>query len=337
MASMILSRYDKNKDFKLDLAESGLDEATFKKLDRDGDGFLTLTETMHWAEVAQPVSVELRIGKVKGNQPQVAVTTPTAKLPKGVQVGKAAPGLAYLLLDEAKLSFHGVASPQQMMMNKFNGPGGYYYSLFTQAKKNNNFVEKKDLMGAQYQILGNAFEMLDRNGDGKLTEAELDEYVTLLDGAKNAFASFKISEEGQDLFQILDVNKDGKLSQRELMNAWEVLSMLDRDKDGFISPEEFSQQYVLAVGQGQQVYYNNNFVVNNPGAMGQLQPGPAKSAKLGPLWFQKMDVNGDGDVSPREFLGSKELFQKMDLNGDGLIDAEEAWKADEWFGKKKNK
>ena len=56
--------------------------------------------------------------------------------------------------------------------------------------------------------------------------------------------------------------------------------------------------------------------------------GGKQDILAGPIWFQKMDVNGDGDLSPREFLGSREIFQKMDLNGDGLIDAAEAWKAD---------
>jgi hypothetical protein len=52
----------------------------------------------------------------------------------------------------------------------------------------------------------------------------------------------------------------------------------------------------------------------------QPLPPPAQ----GPLWFQKMDRNRDGDVSRREFLGSDEQFRKIDTNGDGLISREEA-------------
>jgi hypothetical protein len=37
-----------------------------------------------------------------------------------------------------------------------------------------------------------------------------------------------------------------------------------------------------------------------------------------------MDRNGDGEVSPEEFLGSREQFDKLDLNHDGLIDTAEA-------------
>ena len=43
-----------------------------------------------------------------------------------------------------------------------------------------------------------------------------------------------------------------------------------------------------------------------------------------PVWFRKMDRNGDGDVSRAEFLGTEEEFRKLDEDGDGLISAEEA-------------
>jgi hypothetical protein len=39
-----------------------------------------------------------------------------------------------------------------------------------------------------------------------------------------------------------------------------------------------------------------------------------------------MDVNGDGDVSRREFLGSEEEFRRLDADGDGLISLFEASK-----------
>ena len=66
-----------------------------------------------------------------------------------------------------------------------------------------------------------------------------------------------------------------------------------------------------------------------------MAPAPRGStAQRGPLWFRKMDVNGDGDVSEREFLGSKEDFQRINTSGDGLISVEEAEKADAWFREK---
>jgi hypothetical protein len=55
---------------------------------------------------------------------------------------------------------------------------------------------------------------------------------------------------------------------------------------------------------------------------------PPPEPKAGPLWFRKMDRNGDGFVSRREFPGSDEMFNRIDTDGDGLISVEEAIKAD---------
>ncbi|HZT82701.1 MAG TPA: hypothetical protein VFA26_20900 [Gemmataceae bacterium] len=64
--------------------------------------------------------------------------------------------------------------------------------------------------------------------------------------------------------------------------------------------------------------------VAQPG-FGPRQPAPVTT--VGPLWFRKMDRNGDDDLSPAEWLGRPEDFQRIDLDGDGLISPEEAEKA----------
>ena len=48
----------------------------------------------------------------------------------------------------------------------------------------------------------------------------------------------------------------------------------------------------------------------------------------GPNWFQRMDANGDGDLSRREFLGSSDRFAELDANQDGFVDAAEAEQAE---------
>jgi hypothetical protein len=51
----------------------------------------------------------------------------------------------------------------------------------------------------------------------------------------------------------------------------------------------------------------------------------------GPVWFYKMDRNGDGVVSLREFLGSREHFDAIDTDHDGFITLMEAKTADARF------
>jgi hypothetical protein len=43
-----------------------------------------------------------------------------------------------------------------------------------------------------------------------------------------------------------------------------------------------------------------------------------------PRWFAAMDHNVDGDLSPREFLGTAEQFRRLDADGDGYIGGDEA-------------
>jgi hypothetical protein len=47
----------------------------------------------------------------------------------------------------------------------------------------------------------------------------------------------------------------------------------------------------------------------------------------GPIWFQRMDRNNDGDLTWNEFLGPREVFHKLDGDNDSLIDPQEAAKA----------
>jgi hypothetical protein len=68
-----------------------------------------------------------------------------------------------------------------------------------------------------------------------------------------------------------------------------------------------------------------------PVMVGGLRPVGTR----GPLWFRKMDLNGDGDVSPREFLGTQEEFRRIDADGDGLISVEEAERYDALMREKK--
>ena len=69
--------------------------------------------------------------------------------------------------------------------------------------------------------------------------------------------------------------------------------------------------------------------LRHPSFQGPREDKPAREVRAerpgrGPLWFQKMDRNRDGDVSRKEWLWSVELFRKIDTDGDGLISLAEA-------------
>src|SRR5262249_31550131 len=86
------------------------------------------------------------------------------------------------------------------------------------------------------------------------------------------------------------------------------------------------EQYRLTLSHGRPVAQDNRF----RGV--QIQRG---IPRRGPLWFRKMDRNGDGDVSPAEWLGTMEQFRALGLGGDGPIDAHDAENAERELGQTK--
>ena len=172
-------------------------------------------------------------------------------------------------------------------------------------------------------VLYQAFPVIDRDGDGRLTEEELRAWVALGTESAGCVPTISVADNGRALFELLDANNDGRLTLREMRGAWARLAPYDRTGAGAISREEIPQQFQLTL---QQAGVDPNAFPQQ--AVQQAIPvaQPAQPARIerGPLWFRKMDVNGDGDVSPREFLGSLEDFKRIDTDGDGLISVEEA-------------
>jgi len=180
------------------------------------------------------------------------------------------------------------------------------------------FITRKqvDAEAQQAPLMRALFDMGDRNNDGKFTEAELKQLLETMNAMRGLQINLSIYSTGNGLFQALDANGDGQLSLREMRGAWKRLAALDVNKDGFITRDEFPTQFQLTVAQG-----TNNGNVNVQPGMGEGGPRPRVR---GPVWFVKMDRNGDGDVSPSEWLGEKADFDAIDVDKDGLISIEEA-------------
>jgi Ca2+-binding EF-hand superfamily protein len=213
--------------------------------------------------------------------------------------------------------------------NFANSYAPYFRNLFrTLDKDKKGFVTKEQVQPRQYMYLAQIFALADRDRDGKLTERELEGYLGLISEATGAQTNLSFVETGRGLFQALDANGDGSLSPRELRNAWVRLADCDLNGDGFISRSEVPRQFQLTVGPGGQAYGVRQVTFLGPAGPGVRPAGPPAR---GPVWFHKMDRNGDGDVSRKEFLGTEADFRRIDADGDGLISLDEAERADAWF------
>jgi len=320
LAFLLLAHYDKDNDKRLSRAESGMSEADFAKLDRNGDGWLDLAELAHFTKRAPAVEgvVDMRSPGQNSGAAEPLVIRSLGSLPaKALTQGR---GQATISLDGADLVVQNLdAGATRVAFNQFSFILQQLKAADTMMR---GYVELKDLDTPQLQFLRSIFPILDRNEDGKLTEQEAQAYFDLQTQSRDFTAGFYVQEQGRNWFQILDANRDGQLSPRELLSAWSRLAPYDKNGDGYIDASELPLQFRVVFSPANQFFANVQVArplgdVRRPGA-DNIYPPHA------PLWFRKMDRNRDGDVSRREFLGSQEDFDRIDTNHDGLIDADEA-------------
>jgi Ca2+-binding EF-hand superfamily protein len=320
---LILRKYDTGAktgaaagDNLLSPDEFKIDPKDFEAADTDHSGALDTQELRGYLARIRP-DMELNVVFPTGGKTPATIEPPGASakpLPRGVKVQRLATGDLEVAVGEVNLEFH-VDGGENAIENAKRAYAGQFQAADTD---NNKYLEKSE--ANNNGPFSSMFEMMDRDGDGKLYLKEVEDFIERQARIARSQVVLAAADQGRAIFAIMDLNRDRHLGVREIRNTVARVSLWDRNGDGLIGADEIPHHYQMTISRGQIT------PMGRPALVGRLlrEDGPPATAPSGPSWFRRMDRNKDGDVSRREFLGPRAAFDRLDRDGDGLIDVEEA-------------
>jgi Ca2+-binding EF-hand superfamily protein len=283
---------------------------------KNGDGRIDEAELAAWLTHPQSqcdLSVELPASSLKEPRVKVLVVDPSAR-DWGVSVETPSPGQVLLRVGSNPLELR-AAEPSRRVLRTTR-----YKAFFKRADQNQNgYIDASEVPFLGQGLGSIDFAAMDRDHDGKVFEEEWVAYLRLRDTLAESRLSLTIATDSIDPIAEFDANHDGRLDRAELGRLLAAIAAWDRNHDGFVTADEIPKTVVgtFHIGTLRTVSRARRY----PGMKPPTTPKPQSE---GPLWFQKMDRDHDGEVSLREFLGPLAVFRKLDANGDGRIDAKEA-------------
>lgn len=297
----------------------GWQEEFFARYDGDSSGTLEEAELRRYlADPLPALELIVRRGKKKKSESRIEVLHQEAAVAPQMSVRTL--GDNFLVVDFGR-------DRLELAGNTSSGTaGGNFDSFYEQQfdavdRDNNEYLEAKEVRRQYY--FESTFKLMDADGDGKLFKKEMTAWLDRQNESARSRTVMVVGDRGHNLFDAVDADGDRKLSLRERGSLADRLLRFDRNHDKQISTDELPRQLRVTITQGQ------------PGIQGfgvafasDAGTSAGRRARSGPNWFLKMDVNNDGDVSPREFLGPRTHFTRLDADADGLIDAREAARFD---------
>jgi Ca2+-binding EF-hand superfamily protein len=315
-APRLIRRYDRDRDGKLSPAESGLAPERFRALDTDGDGKLSPEELAAFPR--QPPDVEAAL-ELEPAPAMGGVTPPIAqvRVSAGPNIQATRPDFATFALGDTSLalavrSFDPLAAAVADARQQFNALDA----------DQNGYLDRDELK-QNVRFQRGLFELIDTDGDDKIFWPEMERYVKSRAEAAATRCDIVLYDLGHGFFEALDLNHDGRLGLREIRAASATLRGLRKSGQALLRANDPPRRLHLEVIRG-------SFQLFGTGGMGEStvpRVAVVPRAPVGPIWFQRMDRNLDGDLTWKEFLGPRHVFEELDTDHDGLIDPKEAEKA----------
>jgi len=301
----------------IDVARCGLKDGA-ASFDQNQDGRLDDGELRKWiAGGATDIELTAAWREIGRGLPPVLTTT-VQKSPRVVP-GKTVSRRQW----EAKID----DVPIQLSLFDNRGFAGNSVSLFLTKARTLDRDKNDYLDEAEFSGLGTSspFTAVDLNHDGMVKTDEIREYFQTMSQLSQTRVVMSFSDDVVSLFQVMDADRTNRLSPREMMTLRERVEPFDRNGNGQFDPGDFVSKYTLsmafAMPEGMEFTPAAAQMTGTTGGVRRTRLG-------GPLWYQRMDRNRDGDISWREFLGPRARFDAVDTDHDGLISKDEAEAAD---------
>jgi Ca2+-binding EF-hand superfamily protein len=309
-APRLVRRYDQDRDGKLSLAESGLAPERFRAVDTDGDGKLSAEELAALPKQPPDVEAALELEPPAGASPQVQVSA-------GPNAGASRPDFASFVFSDTIL---------ELAVRPFDPFGSAIADArqrFNQLDADQNGYLDRDELKMNQRFGRGLFELMDTDGDDKIFWPEMESYVKSRAEVAATRCDIVLHDLGHGFFEALDLNHDGRLGLREIRVADATLRGVRKPDHAVLRATDPARRLHLEVVRG-------SFLLFGTGGTGESTvPSVAAQPRspVGPIWFQRMDRNLDGDLTWKEFLGPRHVFEELDTDHDGLIDPKEAEKA----------
>lgn len=311
LPARLLKKYDKKRDLQLDAAELGWTPGRLAVCDTDGNGKLDAEELKHVGEAVPDAELAVDLAALQGNGG--ALQLPQTGGKRMDDAGR--PDYAKVSFGSAVITFSlrnldPISLAIENAMRQFN-------NLDADA---NGYLDK-DETSLRTRFERGLFDLIDGDGDAKIFADEMKEYVRARSEPAATACRMNVYDTGYGFFMALDANADGRVSVRETRQSSTALAQLDRDgKPGIGQTEPVRHFHIEFVRGGYQLFGPSEQLVAQTPAFQQRRAS-------GPIWFQKMDRNNDGDLTWNEFLGPREVFHTLDADVDTLLDPNEAAKA----------
>jgi Ca2+-binding EF-hand superfamily protein len=311
IARRLLKKYDRNRDLRLTATELGWPPARVRELDTDESGQLDAGELAILGQSTPDIELEVDLRAKDSGGGLIRVVNARTKPVQDA----ARPDFAKVAFEGAVLTFSHrnldpIVAALDTAMRQFN-----------QLDADGNGYLGRDETMERTRFERGLFDLLDADGDDKIFVDEMKQYVRARAETAGATCRVNVYDTGNGFFMALDANADGRISVRERRKAAAGLAQLERDGKAGIAEREPTRHFHIEFVRGSyQLFGPSEELLAQTPAFQQRTP-------TGPIWFQRMDRNNDGDLTWNEFLGPREVFHKLDANGDDLIDPQEASKA----------